>query len=108
MANSTEIAEMQMQLALEACREVSDPVFSVIASQFPLVNRQTLKRRFYGEQSSRALANSIHRQNLTIEQEEQLISHINMLTNRGLPLTSSIVRNLAEEMIERPVGKNWT
>jgi uncharacterized protein YjaZ len=31
-----------------------------------------------------------------------------MLTNRGLPPTSSIVRNLAEEMIELPVGKNWT
>src|ERR1700722_5327509 len=108
MANSTEIAEMQMQLALEACREVSNPIFSDIARQFPPVNRQTLKRRFYGEQGSRALANSIHRQNLTIEQEEQLILHINMLTNRGLPPTSSIVRNLAEEMIKRPVGKNWT
>ena len=106
MANSTEIAEMQMQLALEACREVSNPIFSDIARQFPPVNRQTLKRRFYGEQGSRALANSIHRQNLTIEQEEQLILHINMLTNRGLPPTSSIVRNLAEEMIERPIGKN--
>jgi flagellar motor protein MotB len=108
MANSTENAEMQMQLALEACREVSNPNFSDIARQFPPVNRQTLKRHFYGEQSSRAAANSIHRQNLTIEQEEQLISHINMLTNRGLPPTSSIVRNLAEEIIERPVGKNWT
>jgi len=108
MANSTENAEMQMQLALEACREVGDPNFSAIARQFPPVNRQTLKRRFYGEQSSRAVANLIHRQNLTIKQEKQLISHINMLTNRGLPPTSSIVRNLAEEIIERPVGKNWT
>jgi len=49
MANSTENAEMQMQLALEACCEVSDPNFSAIARQFPLVNRQTLKRRFYRE-----------------------------------------------------------
>ena len=39
MANSTENAEMQMQLALEACREASDPNFSAIARQFPLVNR---------------------------------------------------------------------
>jgi uncharacterized protein YjaZ len=31
-----------------------------------------------------------------------------MLTNRGLPPTSQIVRNLAEEMIHRKVGKNWT
>jgi uncharacterized protein YjaZ len=37
-----------------------------------------------------------------------LILHINMLTDWGLPLTSQIVRNLAEEMILRLVGKNWT
>jgi hypothetical protein len=49
MANSAENAEMQMQLALEACREVNDPNFSAIARQFPPVNRQTLKRRFHGE-----------------------------------------------------------
>jgi hypothetical protein len=108
MANSTANAEMQMELALEACHEFSNPNFSAIAREFPPVNRQTLKRRFYNEQTSRAFANSIHRQNLTIVQEDQLIGHINMLTNRGLPPTSSIVRNLAEEMIGRPVGKNWT
>jgi hypothetical protein len=105
MANSTENAEMQMQLALEACREVSDPNFSAIAYQFPPVNRQTLKRRFYREQGSRALANSICRQSLTIEQEEQLISYINMLTNQGLPPTLSIVQNLVEEMIKHPLEK---
>jgi hypothetical protein len=38
MAKSTEIAEMQMQLALDACRDVSDLNFSAIARQFPLVN----------------------------------------------------------------------
>jgi hypothetical protein len=60
MANSTANAEMQMQLALEACREVDDPNFSAIARQFPLVNRQTLRRRFHGVQESRAAANAIH------------------------------------------------
>jgi hypothetical protein len=63
MANSTENAEMQMQLALKACCGVSDPNFSAIARQFPPVNHQTLKRRFHGEQGSQALANSICRQN---------------------------------------------
>jgi hypothetical protein len=67
MANSTAHAEMQMQLALDACRAVDDPIFSAIAREFPPVNRQTLRRRFYGEQNSQALANSIHRQNLTID-----------------------------------------
>jgi transposase-like protein len=91
MANPTEIAEMQMQLALDACHAVNKPNFSAIAQEFPLVNRQTLRRRFYREQESRAQSNSAHRQNLTTEQEEQLILHINMLTNRGLPPTSHIV-----------------
>jgi hypothetical protein len=108
MANSTANAEMQMHLAIDACHAVEKPNFSAIARQFPPVNRQTLKRRFEGSQESRAQANSTYRQNLSIEQEEELIAHINMLTNRGLPPTSSIVRNLAEEMIHRPVGINWT
>jgi hypothetical protein len=108
MAKSTEFAEMQMQLALDACRAVSDPNFSAIACEFPPVNRQTLKRRFNGKQGSRASASSIHWQNLTNKQEDELIKLINSLTLCGLPPTSSIVWNLAEEMILRLVGKNWT
>lgn len=106
MAKSTANAEMQMQLALDACNGVENPNFSAIACQFPPVNRQTLQRRFEGTQNSRAQSNSVHRQNLTMEQEDQLIRHINMLTARSLPPTSSIVRNLAEEMIQHKVGKN--
>jgi flagellar motor protein MotB len=67
MANSTETREMQMQLALDACSELDKPNFSAIARQFPPVNRQTLKRRFYGEQDLRAFANSLTGQNLSIE-----------------------------------------
>ena len=61
MAEPTVDAEMQMQLALDACRAIDNPNFSAIAREFPPVNRQTLKRRYHGEQGSRALANSIHR-----------------------------------------------
>jgi flagellar motor protein MotB len=91
MANSTVNTEMQMQLAIDACHAVDKPNFSAIARQFPPVNRTTLRRRFLGLQESRAQANSTHRQNLTAEQEEQLIQHINMLTDHGLPPTSQIV-----------------
>ncbi len=106
MAQSKDHDEMQMQLALECCHEVDRPNFSAIARQFPPVNCQTLKCRFEGSQSSRAQANSNSRQCLSIEQEKQLISHINMLTKRHLPPTSAIVWNLAEEIIGRAVGKN--
>ena len=54
MAQSSDHDEMQMQLALEACRDVENPNFSAIARQFLPVNRQTLQRRFEGTQSSRA------------------------------------------------------
>ena len=32
---------------------------------------------------------------------------INRLTDRGIPPTTRMVRNFAEEIIQRPVGKNW-
>jgi hypothetical protein len=53
MAKPTVDAEMQMQLALNTCHNVDNPNFSTIAFQFPLVNCQTLSRRFYKVQDSR-------------------------------------------------------
>ena len=64
MAKSAKIVEIQMQLALDACRNAIDPNFSDITRQFPPVNRQTLHRRFIGTQGSWASTNSIHCQNL--------------------------------------------
>jgi hypothetical protein len=57
---------------------------------------------------SRKASASEYKQRLTDVQEETLIGQINYLTNRGLPPTSSIIRSLAEEMIQDSVGKNWT
>ena len=51
---------MQMQLALEACRQVADPNFSAIAQEFPLTDRHTLRQRFEGIQTSRREAYLIH------------------------------------------------
>ena len=50
---------------------------------------------------------SIHRQALTNAQEKTLIQVINRLTDRKMPPTSAIVKNLAEEIRGAPVGKNW-
>ena len=60
MADSSDYKEMQMQLALEACRQVADPNFSAIAREFPPTDRHTLRRRFEGIQTSRREAYSIH------------------------------------------------
>ena len=57
---------------------------------------------------SRQEATSEYHQCLTAAQEEALIELIDRLTNRGLPPTNCMVKNLAEEIIGRPVGKNWS
>ena len=72
------------------------------------IERITLMRRHKGISTSKREATSIYYKLLTNTQEEALISQINKLTVRGLPPTSQIVRNLAEEIIGRDVGKNWT
>ena len=51
--------------------------------------------------------NSFWHQCLANEQEEVLIHRINTLTDRGMPPTSYIVKNLVEEFRGKQVGKNW-
>jgi len=71
------------------------------------VNRTTLRRRFNGEQRSHQQFRSQAKQCLSDAQEEALIGQINRLSERGIPPTSRIARNLAEEIVGRSVGKNW-
>lgn len=70
-------------------------------------SRSAVSRRVRGLTKSRKEANSFWHQCLTIEQEEVLIHRINYLTDRAMPPTSHIVKNLAEEIRGAPVGKNW-
>ena len=69
-------------------------------------SRSAVSRRVRGLTKTKQEANSFWRQCLTIEQEELLIDRINYLTDRAMPPTSHIVRNLAEEIRGGPVGKN--
>jgi hypothetical protein len=70
-------------------------------------DRSALSRRMRGLTKSKQDANSFWRQCLTNEQEELLIVRINYLTDRSMPPTSQIVKNLAEEISGGRVGKNW-
>jgi hypothetical protein len=81
--------------------------YSQIAKQYKL-ERSTLAKRYKGQTVSRQVFLSESRQCLTIAQEEALIEQINKLTDRHIPPTSQMVKNFAEEMIGRQVGKNWT
>ena len=71
------------------------------------VARETLSKRFRGETVSNQEANSYARRQLTDTQEKTLIQYINKLSNRGLPPTPQIVKNLAEEITNTKLGPNW-
>ena len=79
--------------------------YANIAREFKY-DHSAISRRIRGLTKSKKEANSFWHQCLTIEQEECLIHRINTLTDRGMPPTSHIVRNLAEEIRGGPLGKN--
>ncbi|PVH72219.1 hypothetical protein DL98DRAFT_553259 [Cadophora sp. DSE1049] len=86
------VNEETIQSAIVECNKVLVPNYTKIAGKFKL-DRRTLARRYQGQTVSRTEANS---------------DQINKLTKRNLPLTSQIVKNLAEEICGREVNKNWT
>ena len=104
MNNTTTTAPIDQAIANLESQE--RPNILATAKKFGLVE-STLRRRWKGQSVSRREASSTHKQRLTTVQEEALISQINRLTDRGIPPTPTIVRNLAEEMIQSSVGRNW-
>jgi hypothetical protein len=72
------------------------------------VNRKTLENRWKGKSTSMEECVSTHRQCLTKSQERALVQLINELTDRRMPPTTAVVKNLAEEIRGCAVGKNWT
>ena len=100
------INEEDMENAINALNAQLVPNYTQIGEKFGIY-RTILMRRYEGQTTSRAEASSLYHKLLTDTQEEALISQINKLTIRGLPPTSHIVKNLAEEIIGREVNKNW-
>jgi hypothetical protein len=101
------VDEGQMALALADIRQQAKPNYAATAKKYGL-KRVTLYDRATGKTMSHQAAISMYHQRLTNAQEDVLIDRINYLTNRGIPPTSQMVRNMAEEMIGDAVGKNWT
>ncbi len=100
------VDEQRMKAALDALDRQLIPNYAAILKEFEL-ERTTLIRRHTGRTNSRATATSLYRKLLADTLEEALISQINKLTLRGIPPTTYMVRNFAEEMIGREVNKNW-
>ena len=70
------------------------------------IHPTALARRYKGKTVSQEEANSTFRQRLNDTQEDTLLRYIDTLTDRHIPPTSQIIRNLAEEILKEPVGKN--
>ena len=99
--------EAQLQLAVADLTKQDTPNYTATSKKYA-VPRKTLRNRFLGKTVSRQEATSEYHQCLTAAQEEALGKLINRLTNRGLPPTNCMVKNLAEEIIGRSIGKNWS
>jgi len=100
------VNEDDMKKALAEIESSEAPDYAAIARKYSLT-RSTLSRRARGKTTSRAEFQSQVHQCLTNAQERVLINQINRLTERGIPPTSQMVKNFAEEMIGHTVGKNW-
>lgn len=96
----------QIEAAIAHLKAAAKPNYAQTARTFG-IQETTLRRRFLGLTASRALTNSEHRQLLNDVQEDTILRYIDRLTDKFIPPTTQIIRNLVEELIGRPVGKNW-
>lgn len=91
--------------ALEAQKDGGKINLTQTAEKFG-VQRSTLSRRWRGITHPRAEKHQ-NQQLLTPVQESELIQYIDQLSERGLPLTRSMIHNFAAEIAQKPVGRCW-
>jgi hypothetical protein len=98
--------EARIQAAITDLQSQERVNYSATAKRYNL-ERTTLAKRFQGKTVSNQEATSYARRQLTDTQEKTLIQYINKLSNRGIPPTPQIVKNLAVEIAGIKLGKNW-
>jgi hypothetical protein len=92
--------------ALEEVRNTESPNYAAIADKHG-VHRSTLSRRARGVTRSREEFTSSELKLLTDGQEEVLLNNIDRLDKKGLFITPRILRNIVQELLGHPIGKNW-
>jgi hypothetical protein len=98
--------EVKIQAALKLLRTQTKPNVAKVARDH-MLNESRLRRRYNGTTTSWAEYQSERNQKLNATQEQVLIDTINRLTDRGIPPTSRMVKNFAEEICGAKVHKNW-
>jgi hypothetical protein len=91
--------------AIERMSEGASFLYTKVAKDFKF-DRSTLSRRHQGKQAPRA-AKAVQQQKLNPQQEEKLIIYIGELTERGLPPTREMIKNLASAVAESDMGESW-
>jgi len=94
-----------MEAALEELDLMEKKNIQKIADKH-CVERSTLSRRYHGKTTTKAEGYNSQRL-LSPGATTALIKYINDLSERGLPPTHAMVRNLAYTMAPRMPGINW-
>jgi len=81
--------------------------YAAAARQFGC-NETTLRRRHQGKQRARRDADYDYKTALTQQQERDLVTYIQNLTNRGIPPTLPMVRNFAQDIAKVELGSTWS
>jgi hypothetical protein len=104
------LKERAIKAALRDCALKDPPNYSTIAKKHSTkqfqINRSTLSRRHRGKTTSQAEYISNVSRALSDIQEDTLVLVINKYTARGIPPTSIIVKNFAEELYRYELDKN--
>ena len=98
---------ISMKLAIADLKLQNKSNILATAKKYNVVE-SIFRRRWKDQSVFHEKTSDIHKQRLSSIEEEALITQINQLTNRELSSINRIVRNLAEEMIQSSMKKNWT
>ena len=90
--------ETQIQRALAHLNEQKQLNYAEVARTHG-INPFTLRRRHKGISVSREQVTSETHQHLSSTQEDELLRHINVLSNKYIPSTTQIIRNLIKEIL---------
>jgi Tc5 transposase DNA-binding domain len=97
--------EEQIERAIAHLKAQKQLNIAAASTQFK-IPRTILSARFHGQRVSHKEATANTRLKLSSAQEKTLITYINKLSERGLPPTPGIVRNLARELSKSEISEH--
>ena len=100
------VNEAAISAAIADLKTQTTPNYGATAKKYN-ISRDTLRRRYKGETTSRSEAHLEAQGLLSNAHEKALVERINILSARGIPPTPAVVRNLVIELTGALVGEHW-